>query len=167
MPDPFTFGPTASLTAKIQPGAGNAATGAVIFLDNSTPLGFASVSNNSAQITVSTLSVGTHAITAQYSGDTNFSGSTSAAIPETVNPGSVTITVSSSGNPSTYGQALTFTASVQPVSATTTPTGAVTFIHGTATLGVVALLSGAAQLNTTLHYAGLNTITPKNRVDSH
>jgi len=166
-PNPITLGQTTTLTATIQPGAGNAATGAVIFLDNSTPLGFASVSNNSAQITVSTLSVGTHAITAQYSGDTNFSGSTSAAIPETVNPGSVTITVSSSGNPSTYGQALTFTASVQPVSATTTPTGTVTFMNGTATLGVVPLLNGAAQLTTTLQYAGLNTITAKYGGDSN
>jgi hypothetical protein len=160
-PNPISLGQATTLTATIQPGAGNTATGAVIFLDNSTPLGFASVSNNSAQFTVSTLSVGTHAITAQYSGDTNFSGSTSAPIPETVNPGSVAVSVSSSSNPSIYGQAVTFTASVQPMLVTTTPTGTVTFMNGTANLGIVPLTNGMAQFTTAVLYAGQNTITAK------
>lgn len=166
-PNPITLGQTATLTATIQPGTGNTATGAVIFMDNSNPLGFATVSNNSAQLTVSTLTVGTHAITAQYTGDNNFSGSTSTAIPETVNPGSVSITVSSSSNPSTYSQAVTFTASVQPILVTTTPTGTVTFMNGTTNLGIVPLSNGAAQFTATLQYAGLNTITAKYSGDAN
>jgi hypothetical protein len=166
-PSTISLGQSTTLTATIQPGVGNTATGAVVFLDNMSPLGFASVSNNSASFTVSTLTVGTHAITAQYNGDNNFSGSTSSPIPETVTPGSVTISISSSNNPSTYGQAVTFTASVQPVLVTTAPTGTVTFMNGTAALGVVPLSNGTAQVTTTIPYAGLNTITAKYNGDSN
>jgi hypothetical protein len=166
-PNPITLGQTTTLTATIQPGAGNTATGAVIFLDNSTPLGFASVSNNSAQFTVSTLSVGTHAITAQYSGDTNFSGSTSTAIPETVNQGSVSVGVSSSSNPSTYGQAVTLIANVQPISTTTTPTGSITFMIGGATVSIVPLSNSSSQLSVSTMTAGTNLITAKYSGDSN
>src|SRR5439155_11945056 len=38
-----------------------------------------------------------------------------------------TTTVSSSSNPSTYGQSVTFTATVAPASGSTTPTGSVVF----------------------------------------
>ena len=166
-PTTISLGQSTTLTATIQPGAGNTATGAVIFMDNMSPLGFASVSNNSAQFTVSTLSVGTHAITAQYNGDNNFSGSTSSPIPETVTPGSVSISISSSNNPSTYGQAVTFTASVQPILVTTAPTGTVTFMNGTATLGVVPISNGTAQVTVNIPYAGLNPITAKYSGDSN
>lgn len=142
--NPITLGQSTTLTATIQPGAGNTATGAVIFLDNMAPLGFASVSNNSAQFTVSTLTVGTHAITAQYTGDNNFSGSTSAAIPETVNPGAATVYLTPGLNPSVYGQPTTFTASVQGASSSVA-TGTITFRDGSVILGLSPLSSGSAQ----------------------
>ena len=71
-----------------------------------------------AQFTTSSLGAGTHAITASYNGDTNFSGSTSAALDPDGQPGSrsTTTAVVSSVNPSVYGQAVTFTATVAAVS---------------------------------------------------
>ena len=143
-PNPITLGQSTTLTATIQPGAGNTATGAVTFLDNMAPLGFASVSNNSAQFTVSTLTVGTHAITAQYTGDSNFSGSTSTPIPETVNPGAATVYLTPGLNPSVYGQATTFTASVQGASSPVA-TGTITFRDGAVILGLSPLSNGTAQ----------------------
>ncbi|HEY6269889.1 MAG TPA: Ig-like domain repeat protein [Candidatus Acidoferrum sp.] len=168
-PNPISLGQTTTLTATIQPGAGNTATGAVIFLDNTVPLGSANVSNNSASFAVSSLSVGTHAITAQYTGDTNFSGSTSTPIPETVNQGSVSIAVSSSSNPSNYGQAVTLTASVQPILVATAPTGTVTFMDGGANLGIVLLSNGVAQFTvSTLSVGnGLHLISAKYNGDSN
>jgi hypothetical protein len=166
-PNPVTLGQATTFTATIQPGAGNTATGAVIFLDNMSPMGFASVSNNSAQFTVSTLTVGTHAITAQYTGDNNFSGSTSAGIPETVNPGSATINVTTNNNPSTYGQAVTLIANVQPISTTTTPTGSVTFMNGGVTLAIVPLSNSSAQLSVSTMTVGPNLLTAKYSGDSN
>jgi hypothetical protein len=64
-----------------------------------------------ATCTTSTLPVGTDGITATYSGDSNHAGST-GTLSEVVNQAtaSTTTTVGSSANPSTYGQAVSFTA---------------------------------------------------------
>ncbi len=66
-----------------------------------------------ATCTTSTLAVGTHAITAAYSGDTQYAPSTGTLTGgQTVNPAATTTTVASSANPSTAGQPVTFTATV-------------------------------------------------------
>ncbi|HKV61895.1 MAG TPA: Ig-like domain repeat protein [Candidatus Acidoferrum sp.] len=166
-PTTISLGQSTTLTATIQPGAGNTATGAVVFLDNMSPLGFANVSNNSATFTASTLTVGTHAITAQYTGDNNFSGSTSAAIPETVTQGSASISLTTNNNPSIYGQAVTLIANVQPISTTTAPTGSVTFMNGGATLAIVPLSNGSAQLRVSTMAVGSNLLTAKYSGDSN
>jgi hypothetical protein len=54
-------------------------------MDGSTFLGTGSLSGGRATFQTSTLSVATHQITAVYSGDANFTGSTSAALTQTVN----------------------------------------------------------------------------------
>lgn len=62
----------------------SAATGTVVFNDGSTLLGTRSVSGGQTSFTTSTLSVGSHSITATYSGDSNDATSTSSATTETV-----------------------------------------------------------------------------------
>jgi len=66
-----------------------------------------------------------------------------------------TTAIASSLNPSSFGQAVTFTASVTPASAT----GTITFKNGSATLGTVAIASGKAKLTTSALMAGTHTIT--------
>jgi hypothetical protein len=66
------------------PGGGTP-TGTVTFRDGSTTLGTGTLSGGQARFTTSSLSVGTHTITAVYGGDSNFSGSTSAPLTQTVN----------------------------------------------------------------------------------
>jgi hypothetical protein len=166
-PNPITLGQPTTLTATIQPGAGQTATGAVVFMDGPTLLGFTSVSNNSASFAVSNLSVGTHTITARYTGDTNFSGSTSAAIPETVNQGSASVTLGTSLNPSSYGQAITLGASLQPLSGAIPPTGTVNFQDGFTVLGVAPVANGSAQLTISSLLGGGHTITAKYSGDSN
>ena len=57
-----------TLTVTVPAGA----TGTVSFYDGTTLLGTAPVTGNTASLTISTLGVGTHAISAVYSGDANF-----------------------------------------------------------------------------------------------
>ena len=70
-----------------------------------------------------------------------------------------TTTLSSSANPSTAGQSVTFTARVAAASGTTQPTGTVTFKDGTTTIGTGTLTGGVATLSTTTLAQGARSIT--------
>ena len=130
------------------------------FYDGTDSLGTGTLSSGSATFSPSSLSVGSHSITAVYSGDTDFTGSSSVAITQTVNQASGTTSVSSSVNPSVYGQSVTFTATVTPVSpGAGIPTGTVTFYDGPASLGTGTLSSGSAAFSTSSLIVGLHSIT--------
>ena len=60
------------------------ATGSVTFKDGTTSLGTQPVSGGIATLTISTLSVATHSITAVYNGDNNYFGQTSNALSQVV-----------------------------------------------------------------------------------
>jgi hypothetical protein len=110
-----------------------------------------------ATLTTSALAVGSHPITAAYSGDTNFTTS-GAALTQTVGQGSTSTALSSSQNPSTFGQSVTFTATV--TGGAGTPTGTVTFRDGATVLGTVALNgSGQATFTTSSLAIGTHPIT--------
>jgi hypothetical protein len=67
--------------------------GTVTFKDGATTIGSAAINNSGvAQIASSTLAAASHAITATYSGDTNFDGSTSSPVAKTITQKSLTIT---------------------------------------------------------------------------
>ena len=65
----------------------------------------------------------------------------------------------SSLNPSTYGNAVTFTATVAPAVGSGTPTGTVTFKKGSATLGTGTLSGGVATFTSTTLPVATNSIT--------
>src|SRR6185503_13770743 len=117
------------------------------------------LSGGVATVSTSTLSVGSHNITADYSGDGNFLLST-GSLTQTVNKANTTTTVTGSPNPSVFGQSVTFTATV--VSGTLAMTdGTVTFKEGTIVLaGPIAVDSqGKASFSTSALNAGTHTIT--------
>ena len=93
-------------------------------------------------------STGSHAITAIYSGDTNFVTSTSSTLTQVVNKSSTTTVVTSSVNPSVSGQSVTFTTtvSISGFVSGTTPTGTVNFKAGGTTITgcTVRALNGSA-----------------------
>src|SRR5882672_3283248 len=149
--NPGVFAQPLVVTATVSaaaPGAG-VATGAVSFQDGATSLGTANLFNGQASITVSTLGVGPHSLTAAYGGDGNFSASTSA-VAQTVNKASTATSLSSSANPATLNQAVTFTATVGAADAGAgTPAGTVRFNDGTTALATVPLSSnGTATFST-------------------
>lgn len=77
----------------------------------------------------------------------------------TVAQAATTISVTSSPNPSTAGEAVTITATVQLVAGSGTPTGSVTISVDGYPIGTVALDSGQATLSTSTLAAGTHAIT--------
>jgi large repetitive protein len=153
-PNPSTFGDPISFTATVTPAVGGVQpTGSVDFKDGSTLLAtvplavVGGVATASYTPTVAQLTGGTHQIFAVYSSDSNFQGSTSNTINQTVNQHSTTTTISSvTPSPSQFGMQVTFKATVAPTIGTVLPTGRVDFKEGSTVLGTATLtnVSGAA-----------------------
>jgi hypothetical protein len=140
---------------------GNLVPSDVFFMQAATPPAasvFTPLPSSSATLSVTSLGVGTHTITAQYSGNANYAADSSTGVAVTVSQAASTTAVTSSANPSFAGQSVTLTASV--ASTGPTPTGSVIFTSGSATLGTVALNGGSAAYTTTsLTSPGTQTIT--------
>jgi len=152
-PASSTFGQAVQVTASVTPAA---ATGTVQFLDGGAAIGSAAIQGGTASLSVSTLTVGAHAITAVYSGDgAGYLGSTAAAVTATVSKAAAIATLTASANPVAAGQAVTLGASVSPAGAT----GTVQFLDGASSLGVVTLNQGAASLATSALAAGSHSLT--------
>jgi hypothetical protein len=155
--NPSTFGQAVTFTATVTATSGTP-TGTVIFKNGTTTLGTGTLSAGKAAFTTAALTVGTHSITAVYSGDANFAGSTSPALSQVVKQAATTTSVVSSMNPSGLGQAVTFTATVKPATSGT-PTGTVTFKDGATTLGTGTLSGGKATFTTSALTLGSHSIT--------
>ncbi len=92
-PNPSAVGQAVTFTATVKPASGSLTpTGTVTFKDNGTTIGTGTLSSiggvQTATFTTSALTAGSHPITAVYSGDTNFSASTSAVLVQNVNSSS-------------------------------------------------------------------------------
>jgi len=150
--NPAVVGQSVTFTVNLN----TAATGTVQFLDGSTLLNTATVAAGVATFTTTTLAQGTHSISVNYSGDSNYQSSSSAPLTETINPkATTTTTVTSSPNPSNSGSNVTFSAAVSPATAT----GAIQFLDGTTVLTTATIASGAASFSTSTLAAGKHTIT--------
>ncbi|MBI1761098.1 MAG: Ig-like domain repeat protein [Acidobacteria bacterium] len=79
--EPYLVGQAITLAAKVTATGAGAPTGAVMFLDGATSLGQGTLNASGvATFTTSTLTAGTHKLTAAYAGDTNYGSSTSAEV---------------------------------------------------------------------------------------
>src|SRR5207247_3778697 len=116
-----------------------------------------------ATFTTTALGAGSHAITVVFGGDTNFATSTSAALAQTVNQASTTTAVTSSANPSVFGQPVTFTATVSAVApGAGTPSGTIQFQTNGVNFGSPVTLSGGSATSiavSTLAVGSTTTVT--------
>jgi Big-like domain-containing protein len=155
--NPSSIGQSVTFTATVA-GAGGTPTGTVTFSVDGGAGTPATLSGGQATFTTSSLTVGAHNITATYGGDANFASSTTATpLMQNVNKRATTTVVASSANPSTPGQTVTFTATVQG-SGGLTPTGNVTFSVDGGTGTTINLINGQATLSTAALTAGGHTI---------
>jgi uncharacterized protein YjdB len=149
--NPSIQGLSVTFTATVGPVG---ATGTVTFLNNGVSIGSATLNSPTAVLTVSNLPAGSNSITATYSGDSRYTGSTSAVLTQTM-LGVTTTTLTSGPNPAIVGAPVTLTASVKP----STASGAVQFFNGAAVLGSANLIGGQAQLIVTTLPSGVNLLT--------
>ncbi|MBZ5552579.1 MAG: Ig-like domain repeat protein, partial [Acidobacteriia bacterium] len=158
--NPSNVGQSVTLTANVTSTGAGTITGTVTFHDGAATIGAGTISGGTATLILTTLTVGTHSLTASYPGDGafNFGPSTSAPVSQVVNPLPTTTALTSSLNPSNSGQSVTFTATVS-TTATGTPTGSVTFNDGATALGTGTLTAGVATFSTSILTAATHSIT--------
>ena len=161
--NPSVFGQGIYLNASVStvaPGSG-IATGTVTFKESATTLGTVTVAaSGNASLLISTLSVGSHAIVATYGATTNYAASTSNTLAQVVSNAATSTTLTSSLNPSTFGQSVTFTATVAVISpGAGTVAGTVTFKDGSTTLGTGTLSGTTATFSTSALTQGSHSIT--------
>jgi hypothetical protein len=120
-----------------------------------TPASVCTISGYTVHIT----GAGACTITAKQAGDTNYNAAPEVPQLFNVSSASTSTGVTSSVNPSEFGQSVTFTATV--TSGAGTPTGTVQFKDGGVNIGAPQTLNagGAAQLTTSSLTAGTHTIT--------
>src|SRR5262249_48949057 len=136
-------------------------TGTVTFKTGSTTIGSpVTLTNGSAQLTTSTLAVGAQTLTAIYSGDTDFTGSTSNSVGFTVTQTITTTTLTGSPHPSTFCQSIPLPATVMPTPAGGASLGTVDFFNGATNIGTGTVnASGVATLTTSALPAGTLSLT--------
>ncbi len=114
---PVTFTANVASTTSGQP------TGTVSLFDNGNALATATLTNGVASYSTTALSVGTHVITAVYSGDVDFNSSTASATSGantiTITPLDFTITLTSAATvEGTYGTTRQYTFHITPIGGT-------------------------------------------------
>jgi hypothetical protein len=156
-PNPSTVGQEVLLRATVAAADGVTPTGTVSFYRTGGAfLGSAPLSSGTASLTVSSLPPGVHNLDAVYGGDATHTGSTSAAVTQTVNKHASTTVLTSGPNPSLVGQAVLLRATVTTLG--DAPTGTVTFRDGATVLGTAQLSGGVATLSVSSLTAGAHSL---------
>lgn len=150
--NPVGVGQPVSLIATVNSTTSGTPTGSVTFTEGTLSLGSAALNSSGiATLSSSTLSMGTHQISASYTGDANFNSSTSSTLNQIVGKAKTTISLSDAAD-------LTLSATVASETGAT-PAGTVSFMDGTSQLGSATLnASGVATLTTTSLTAGSHSI---------
>jgi hypothetical protein len=157
--NPSTSGQPVTFTATVTSLAfKQAPTGKVSFAYGSTQLGTSNLNTSGvATLTTSTLAVGTDSVTATYSGDANFTTSTSPAVQQVVQNVSTTNLTVSPGT-AAFGTSVTLTATVSSPSGTPPDGETVTFKDATGTLATGKLSKGTATFISTTIPAGTYSV---------
>jgi hypothetical protein len=170
-----------TFTATVSRTAGTP-TGTVSFEDGTTVLGSATLSGGTCTFTTSSLTAGSHAITAVYSGDANDVASSSAALAElvidfAVNAGGASSSGSGAAQTVLPGGSATYTIALAPTAGIAFPTAATLTVTGLPTGATAAItpstwtpltaLSWQLPANTTLADVSLTFDIPLQTASAH
>jgi hypothetical protein len=156
--NPSIYGQKVTWTATVTTSGKTTPTGKVNLNWGSYYIGTATLNASGvATLTRSNLSADAYPLFAVYVGDANNGPSASPILNQVITQATSSATLTSSPNPSTQGQSVTFTAKI--TSPTTIPSGPVTFTAGKTTLGTVELTNGKATLATSTLAVGSTTVT--------
>jgi Bacterial Ig-like domain (group 3)/FG-GAP-like repeat len=157
--NPSSAGQSVTFTATAPTGA----TGSVVFLDGATTLGTVGLTNGQASFTTSSLTTGSHIITADYAGDSGYNAANSAQLTQTVNKGTpvlpppaVSAPTLPIGSPETISETIP-----------TGVTGPVTFYDGSTVIGTAPIVNGVASITVTLSTVGTDYITASTPADAN
>ena len=166
--NPSMYGQSVALTATAR-GDYAVPSGQIEFFDAANLVATATLNPvGVATISAPALMLGTHSIKAVYAATQNFGAATSAVLSQSIQasgPAATVTTLASNANPASSGQSVTFAAQVVAVGQSLVPTGTVTFLDGSTTLGMATLNgSGVTAFSTaslapgshaiSAHYAG-------------
>jgi hypothetical protein len=153
-PNPSDCGEKVLFTATVDPNLGS---GTVEFFDGATSLGNGTPTGpGTYELSTSSLSAGvTHSITAVYSGDGKYAGSTSDPLLQQVDKLPVTVVLESSDPDIKEGNKITLTATITPAAAS----GTVDFKDGATPLGTAPVTAGQAMLSVATLDPGSHTLT--------
>jgi Bacterial Ig-like domain (group 3)/FG-GAP repeat len=164
--NPSIYGQSVTWTATVAISGSVPPTGKVKFTWGTYTIAIAALNTSGvAALTKSNLNAGTYSLTAIYMGDENNLGSTSSVVNQVVTETKSSATLTSSPNPSTAGQAVTFTATIK--SPTVAATGPVTFTAGKTVLGTAQLANGKATFTISTLAVGTTTVTANYYGDSN
>jgi hypothetical protein len=154
---PSLVGQPVTFTALVTSTLGAIPSGELVtFYDGTTAIGTNLTKGDVAAFTTSSLTVRVHAVKATYAGDLHFRMS-SGSVTQVVEKYPTTTTLSSSLNPSQFGQPVTFTAQV--TSTGPAPTGTVRFLDGTTGIGYATTSGGVAKLTKSNLAVGTHPVT--------
>jgi hypothetical protein len=156
--NPSVSGKSVAFTATVSQQSGGAIpTGKVEFLNGTSVLATLTLTSGSARYSTSKLPPGTNAITAVYLGDSSNSSSTSLPVNQFV-LAATTAALTSSANPSIYGDTVTFSATVSSGVGAPPNGETVTFKVGAAVLGTATLSKGVATFSTSTLGVGTRAV---------
>jgi Bacterial Ig-like domain (group 3)/FG-GAP-like repeat len=155
--NPSIYGQKVTWTATVASSLGITLTGKVSFKGNGNSFGPIMLNANGVATLTKELNADTYSLNAVYSGDAMNQGSTSAVLNQAVLETTSSATLTSSPNPSTRGQAVSFTAKI--LSPTVIARGPVTFSEGKIVLGTAQLSGGKAMLTISSLPAGSTKVT--------
>ncbi len=159
--NPSTYGDLVTFTATVTPVPSG---GTVAFFDGGTQLATSPVDpvSGAAVFSTSALSVGTHPMTAEYSGnDAYLASPASNTVNQVVDPIATTTTLVSDKSIASYHEPVTFTAMVtRTVGGAAVTTGTITFKDGATEIGTGAVGdSGEAFFTTSALAIGAHNVT--------
>jgi len=157
-----SYGEPVTVSAVVSgPSGSPTPTGTVAFAVNGTQTTATLDSTGTATFALPAgLAPGAYPVTAAYSGDVTYPAASASPLTETVQQDATTTTLTSSANPVTVGQPVTFTANVAANSpGSGSPTGSVVFTLDGVAQPAVPLTSGSATFATSSLATGSHTLT--------